>query len=152
MATCGFTWDLTEFYHGIVLYLRGCRGTWVKIRPPKHSRDALWHYNSDTAFCETCSKGLIPPKWLVPHWYRNLSRTSLYRDSLYRGSTVSSFETVHEISLNALQNWCPILPLFNRLKKTKRFSAPGSLLKQSVVYCFYKITLSKLWVYRHNKP
>ena len=23
---------------------------------------------------------------------------------------------------------------------------------ESVVYCFYKITLSKLWIYRHNKP
>ena len=26
------------------------------------------------------------------------------------------------------------------------------IIKESVVYCFYKITVGKLWVYRHNKP
>ena len=41
---------------------------------------------------------------------------------------------------------------FSRVLSTSQVGYHAGKPIESVVYCFYKLTLGFLWVYRHNKP
>ena len=71
VATYGFTWDLIELHHGIVFICEVAEDPGSKL---VRQNSPMTHFDITTRtqpFAKTCSKWLIPPKWLVPHSHRN---------------------------------------------------------------------------------